>query len=77
MVDGVNTCNGHHAVSHVVMDIKQDIVIVIIQFQNTEVPNVMDRVNKLVDAILENVMIAQSTHLLTCLLYTSPSPRDS
>jgi len=36
-VDGVIGCVGDHAVKHVVMDTKQDIVIVIIQSQNMEV----------------------------------------
>jgi len=36
------------------MDIKQDIVIVIIQSQNMEVLSAMDKVNEHVDAILQD-----------------------
>ena len=58
MVDGVNIYVGDHAVKHVVMDIKQDIDIAIIQSQNMEVLAVMVRVNKLADAILDLVLVS-------------------
>jgi len=54
----VNICVGDHAVKHVVTEFKQDIVIVIIQSQNMEVLNVMEKVNKLVVAILDIVPVS-------------------
>jgi len=54
----VNICVGDHAVKHVVMEFKQDTVIVIIQFQNMVGQNAMEKVNKLVVAILDIVPVS-------------------